>query len=307
MKGKVEAARPQAPAGVHRPVTCAGACILGYRNPDRPPSDSVLGGRQMIADCLRKLTASLADSDRNVRLRAVRSVRLIMDWGGPNSLIPYGTRRDPDALEYCTAALVEGHSLIEFVLAVLPSLAGAIGVNDEEACSREAKLARDKVVYVLGQASEILLPALGRGSTVAARGLGRVGKALVAAKLDETLREVLLGYLVNALRAALKGDMAVSIDAANALREIGPDAFAAVPDLIDAIRQRADGTLVHDAAYALGAIGPAASEAIPALEELAAHSYVAFRLAGMDALRMIRGDRLDAGGDAPVATRADLA
>lgn len=263
----------------------------------------------MIADRLRELTAKLADGDRAVRLRAVRSIRLILDWGGPNSPIPLGTQEDPDALEYCTAAMTEGHSLIAFGQVVLPPLTRA---KDDDV---EAELALLEVVGSFREAFPPLVLALRRGSVEGAWAIRYVGKALVSAGFDDSADgRVVLGCLVDELRVVLRENSEISIDAAHGLGQIGPSAAAAVPDLIAALIvpdhiaatiQSTKGRLILQAAYALGAIGTAATEAIPALEKLTYAADAAIRRAGEDALRMTRGKGPETGIRSPAAARAD--
>jgi serine/threonine-protein kinase len=95
-------------------------------------------------------------------------------------------------------------------------------------------------------------------------------------------------------RALQGGDAESRIDAARALREIGPDAASAVRDLKGSLTVK-DAQLREAAALALGAIGASAAEAVPTLLETLRDDDPAVSGAAIEAL-----------GALPPPTRADL-
>ena len=110
--------------------------------------------------------------------------------------------------------------------------------------------------------------------TNAARALEKIGpeaKAAVPA-LIKTLRKIHFNtwYLDNnRVRIPMEGrdDEAIRINAAIALGKIGPEAKAAVPALIEALKNEGK-KFIYVSIRALGEIGPEAKEAIPALTKL---------------------------------------
>jgi hypothetical protein len=116
------------------------------------------------------------------------------------------------------------------------------------------------------------------------------GDPIVRGLAAIALRDSGLGALpaLDALRAALRDpDVNVRTMSANAIAAIGPEARAAVPDLIAVLSVAGeDVQALRASASALGAIGPEAAAAEPVLRELAAMPRVQW--AAEEAIRKIR-------------------
>jgi HEAT repeat protein len=96
-------------------------------------------------------------------------------------------------------------------------------------------------------------------------------------------------YSVSSLRKTLREDTDPNMRyyAAQSLGSFGPEAKAAVPDLIEALKDE-NRTVRMGAGYALAEIGPAAAAAVPALQEAARDPEKEVRDAAEYALKKIR-------------------
>ena len=136
------------------------------------------------------------------------------------------------------------------------ALARAVSADADD----QVRLEAARALAAIGPAAAAAVPALRDGlgdespfvRFEAARALGMFGVA--ARDAVESLAALLTQ---EGLEASTR-DMA-----ATALGEIGPDAAAAVPQLVQAMRDNS-----HAAADALGRVGPRAADAVPALAEV---------------------------------------
>lgn len=186
------------------------------------------------------------------------------------------------------------------VLAEVLTLFGSPDADHREAAITAAALVGEPAFPILARRLEARSPTVRES---ASRALGLIGGA-VTARLARLIREgssearkgALLAMIlagkesVPTLREELKGGPKAGLSTGPwrsllllALRGIGEDAAAAVPELIPLL-DSSDGA---DAAGALGAIGPAAKAALPGLITLSASPDAARRQAAVEALGRI--------------------
>lgn len=262
-----------------------------------------------------ELVVALKDQNRLIREGASEALAEILPTAGEganviSSLIH--TLRDPDARVRGNAAKAiekRGPNAKEAV----PALIQALRDRDPFVRQRAAEALRE-----IGPEAKAAVPALIRVlkskkedgdvrwyAVLALGGIGPEGKAAVPALIEalrdremkrnawapvETLTKIGVVAVPELTRALKDKDPEVREGTATVLSGIGTEAKAAVPALIDLLKDDEREGVRWNAVRALGNIGPAASSAIPSLEAMAqSDPHAGIRKDAADTLFKIRG------------------
>jgi len=186
-------------------------------------------------------------------------------------------------------------ALAEFGPAASPALPALTEILRTSAPSSDDFLAAARALGRIGPAARSALPFL-RTALMTAKLSEATGRGREAAA--EAVRAILapgdpdLAAYANRLAGALgHADPFVRVEAARGLRELGPSAAQAVPELRRALRREPAPKIRALAAEALGAIGPKARPALEDLRKASAGEDAAVRRAAAAALAALAAVR----------------
>jgi len=223
---------------------------------------------------VRALTGALADKEPEGRCRAAEALTTI----GPKARSAV-----PALIRTLKRSCAEKHTdwyIRDTIVRALGSVREAAvpflieALSDED---REVRCGLIRALGIVGVKSKDVMPAL-MGMTNdedlsvrahVARAFGRIGPAAVPGLIR------------------MLGDKTVTCEAARALGDLGPAAKDAVPQLIQALKDKR-ANVRQFAATALGQIGPAAREAIPSLTDALKSKNEHVRAAAEKALKAIQ-------------------